>query len=128
MARIVIGARLISHHPRGFSLIEILVALTILSIVLLPFLGMVSHRMRKERDNEDIIEAVEIARAKMEETLLLTDTKDCEEIVDGKYIVKIKVLDGDKHDEPVDRYPMEIQISVLRKSNKSKIFELHALK
>lgn len=128
MARIVNNIHPGSHYLSGFSLIEILVALTILSIVLLPFLGMVSQRIRKERENNEIIEAVEIAKAKMEEILLLSDAKDSEEIVESKYLVKVKILDGDKHDEPANRHPVEIQISVLRYADKSKLFELRALK
>ncbi|MBA7542954.1 hypothetical protein ES705_35279 [subsurface metagenome] len=112
----------------GFSLIELLVALVILSIVLLPFLSTISYRLSKERENDEMIKAIEIAKSKMEEVLLLPEIKDSEEIIENKFLIKIKILDGDKHDEPVNLKPIEARITVLRLKDKVKLIELSALK
>lgn len=128
MARILGNAQRVPHNMNGFSLIEILVALTVLSVVLLPFLGMVSYRIRKERANDEMIKAVEIAKSKMEETLLLPDIKDREEIIENRFLVRVKVLDGDKYDEPSMRQPLEIHIGVFRLKDKSLLIELRSLK
>ncbi len=112
----------------GFSLIELLVALVILSVVLLPFLSTISYRLSKERENDEMIKAIEIAKSKMEEVLLLPEIKDSEEIIENKFLIKIKILDGDKHDEPVNLKPIEARITVLRLKDKVKLIELSALK
>ncbi|MEO0095181.1 MAG: type II secretion system protein [candidate division WOR-3 bacterium] len=112
----------------GFSLIELLVALTILSAVLLPFLSFVSYRLKKERESDDFIEAIEIAKSKMEGILLLPEVKDKEETIGNKFMLKIKVLDGDQYDEPQNLKPLEIQISVSRLKDKVNLITLFALK
>ena len=112
----------------GFSLLEVIIALGILGIVLLPFLGFVSYRLSQEHQSDDLIRAVEIARSNMEILIALTDIVDGEEIVDDKFLVKIRVLDGDKHDEPRELVPLELSISVLRIADGVKLIELHGLK
>lgn len=112
----------------GFSLIELLVALTILSAVILPFLSFVSYRLKKERESDDLIEAIEIAKSKMEGILLLPEVKDKEETIGNKFMLKIKVLDGDQYDEPQNLKPLEIQISVSRLKDKVNLITLFALK
>ena len=112
----------------GFSLLEVIIALGILGIVLLPFLGFVSYRLSQERQGDDLIRAVELAKSKMEQVMALVDITDCEEVVDEKFLVKIKVLDGDKHDEPRDILPLEIRIGVFRIEDGVKLIELHGLK
>jgi|GEM_PF-2991170 len=116
------------RQHNGFSLIEILIALVILSVVLLPFLSTISYRLSKERENDEMIKAIEIAKSKMEEVLLLPEIKDSEEIIENKFLIKIKILDGDKHDEPVNLKPIEARITVLRLKDKVKLIELSALK
>ncbi|MCK4252054.1 type II secretion system protein, partial [candidate division WOR-3 bacterium] len=116
------------RQNHGFSLIELLVALVILSVVLLPFLSTISYRLSKERENDEMIKAIEIAKSKMEEVLLLPEIKDSEEIIENKFLIKIKILDGDKYDEPVNLKPIEARITVLRLKDKVKLIELSALK
>jgi prepilin-type N-terminal cleavage/methylation domain-containing protein len=112
----------------GFSLLEVIVALGILGIVLLPFLGFVSYRLSQERQSDDLIRAVELARSKMEEVMALTDIVDGEEIVDEKFLIKIKIFDGDEYDEPKDLLPLEIRIAIFRLEDGVKLVELHGLK
>ncbi len=113
---------------RGFSLLEIIIALGILGAVLLPFLNFVSNRIARERQSDELIQAVEIARSKMEEMLLLPNVRDTEEIVEEKFLLKIKVYNGDLLDEPGDLSLVEIHISVLQLRNNTKLVEFRALK
>ena len=112
----------------GFSLLEVIIALGILGIVLLPFLGFVSYRLSQERQCDDLIRAVELAKSKMEQVMTLNDIVDSEEVIGERFLVKIKVLDGDKHDEPRDILPLEIRIEVFRIEDGVKLIELHGLK
>ena len=112
----------------GFSLLEVIIALGILGIVLLPFLGFVSYRLSQERQSDDLIRAVELAKSEMEQVMALTDIAYSEEVIDEKFLAKIKVLDGDKHDEPRDILPLEIHIEVFRIEDGIKLVELHGLK
>ncbi|OPX18419.1 hypothetical protein BXT86_01290 [candidate division WOR-3 bacterium 4484_100] len=112
----------------GFSLIEILVAIIIFGIVLLPFLSFVSHQIARERKNKELRRAVGLAHSKMEEVLLLPDIRDCEDIIDDKFLIKVDVLDGDKSGEPENLEPSEIHISVYDLKTKRKYLELYSLK
>ena len=120
--------RIRMHGHCGFSLLEVIIALGILGIVLLPFLGFVSYRLSQERQSDDLIRAIEIARAEMELVMASTDIIDSENIVDDKFLVKITALDGDKYDEPKNLLPLEIYISVSHINNNVKLIELHGLK
>ena len=112
----------------GFSLLELMIALGILGIVLLTFLGFVSYRLSQERQSDDLIRAVELAKSKMEQVMALTDITDYEEIIDERFLVKIKILDGDKYDEPGNILPLEIRIEVFRIEDGIKLVVLHGLK
>jgi len=75
-----------------------------------------------------MIQAVEIAKSKMEEVLSLTEIKDSEEIINGKFLLRIKVLDGDKFDEPINLRPIEVRIAVHKLKEKKSLIELYSLK
>jgi len=115
-------------YCQGFSLIEILVTLAILGSVLLVFLSLIIYQLKKEKENTEMIQAMEIAKSKMEEVLSLIEVKDSEEIINGKFLLKIKVLDGDKFDEPTNLRPLEIQIAVYNLKEKKTLIELYSLK
>jgi prepilin-type N-terminal cleavage/methylation domain-containing protein len=113
---------------RGFTIIEILVALVVFTVVILSCLGFVAFQLKKERETGDLIKAAEIAQSKIEEVLLPVKVTDSEEIVGNQYLVRIKVLDGDQSDEPRDREPLEIRISVINMRNRLPLVEISALK
>ena len=117
-----------SKRIKGFTLIEMIVALAVLGAVLLPFLSFISYRLSKERESDEMIMVIEIIKAKMEEALLLPEVKDSEEIIENRFLLKIKVLDGDDFDEPQNLSPLEIHISIFRLKDNAKLFELCALK
>ena len=120
-------ARILKSN-RGFSLIEVIVALGILGFVLLPFLSFISFRLARERQNDELIRALEIIKSKMEETLVLPQIKDHEETIENRFLLKIKVLDGDDPEEPINLSPVEVNITIFRLQDSTRIYELRALR
>ena len=96
---------LVINGNKGFSLLEVIIALGILGFVLLPFLGFISYRVSQEQQSDEMIKAAEIAKLNMEQVLMLPIVVDAEEIVDQTFLVQTKVLDGDKFDEPRNLAP-----------------------
>ena len=119
---------LVFNGNKGLSLLEVIIALGILGFVLLPFLGFISYRISQEQQSDEIIRAAEIAKLNMEQALMLPIVVDAEEIVDQMFLVEIKVLDGDKSDEPRNLEPLEVRVVVFRLKDRVKLDELHALK
>lgn len=113
---------------KGFSLLEVVIALGILGFVLLPFLGFISYRVSQEKQSDEMIKAAEIAKLSMERALISPIVVDAEELVDQTFLVQTKVLDGDKFDEPKDLLPLEVRVVVFRLKDRVKLVELHALK
>jgi len=118
----------VRHGQKGFSLIEILVSLGILAAILLPFMSFISYRLAKERESDELIRAIEIAKTTMEEVRFLPEVRDSEAVIDNKYLLNIKVLDGDEPDEPQGLLPVEIDIAIYRLKNNARLVELRALR
>lgn len=118
---------LVFNGNKGFSLLEVIIALGILGFVLLPFLGFISYRVSQEQQSDEMIRAAEIAKLNMEQALMLSIVVDAEEIVDQTFLVETKVLDGDKFDEPRNLLPLEVRVVVFRLKDRVKLVELHAL-
>jgi len=111
----------------GFTLIELLVALVVLGTVLIPFLGFVSYRLHKERENDDLIKALELGRAKIEQTLLLSDPEYSETPVLDRFLVKTEIFTPEL--EYNDKYELrEIRVSVIRIKDQVVLVRLCALK
>jgi len=117
---------LIRH--RGFSLIELLVALVILGAVLLPFLSFLAFRVARERESDEMIRAVLLAQSKMEEVLSDREITDREETVDNKFLLTVEVLEDNSRYMPDTLLPVEIRISVYRLKDKINLADLRALR
>ncbi len=120
-------ARILKSH-RGFSLVEIIVALGILGFVLLPFLGFISFRLARERQNDELIRASEIIKRKMEEILVLPQVKDYEETIENRFLLRVKVLDGSDPLEPINLSPVEVDITIFRLRDSTQLYQLRALR
>lgn len=111
----------------GFTLIELLVALVVLGAVLLPFLGFVSYRLHKERENDDLIKALELGRIKIEQTLILTEPEYSESRESDRFLVKTEIFTPEL--EYNDKYGLkEIRVSVIRIKDQTVLVRLCALK
>ncbi|WDN90303.1 general secretion pathway protein I [Desulfosarcina sp. BuS5] len=117
----------------GFTLIEILVALVILSISLVTIMQLFSGGLKASRIAGDYTQAIFLAREKMEELLL--DKEDSTEITEGDFnndykwqaeITPFSLTAGDDNKVPVEVY--EIQVSVSRKDDTGKQVLLQTLK
>jgi prepilin-type N-terminal cleavage/methylation domain-containing protein len=121
----------VHKHPslffsrKGFSLVEILVALCIMGMVLLPFLGFISYRIRKERDLNVRGRALEIAKIQLEQALVTSPVEDSEKMIDAQYVVRITVIKRDTYD---DLIPQEIRVAVFHAQHRGPLVELCALR
>jgi len=82
--KIAISGR--TRHPRGFTLLEVLVATAILGIAVAVILQLFSANLRALRLSEDYVSATKRAEAKMREILddaALTETSFSETTTDG---------------------------------------------
>lgn len=117
-----------SSKSRGFSLIEVLVALCVIGIMLVPLFAFIANRLRREQETEFLQLAIDVGRAAMGQVLLQDRPEDDEETIDGRFLVCTKVYDGDKSDEPQGMQPLEIQITVYSLHDSMKMAEFHALR
>ncbi|MBL0732372.1 MAG: type II secretion system protein [Desulfosarcina sp.] len=117
----------------GFTLIEILVALVILSIALVTIMQLFSGGLKASRIAGDYTQAIFLAREKMEELLLEEETSA--EATGGEFNNNYKwraeitpfSLDVDDYEKvPVEVY--EISVSVSRKDGTGKQVSLQTLK
>ncbi len=121
---------------KGFTLIETLVAMMVLSISLVIILQLFSGGLRSGKLSENYTHAIFHAREKMEETLLAEAFEDGVtegDFEDGfKWKSEIVYLepeekDGEKKKEPVDMFNITIEISWNEGKNK-KHFKISTLK
>lgn len=120
----------------GFSLIEILVAITILGILLLPLLSFIGSQSKNEQKVEERKIALEIGKDAMEKLLSSNLRKieikdDSTEIIldDRRWKIVRDVIDGKEEDEPVTGTdPLEIWIRVYKRDSPTPLAELVTLK
>jgi general secretion pathway protein I len=117
----------------GFTLIEILVALVILSISLVTIMQLFSGGLKASRIAGDYTQAIFLAREKMEELLLekeiLADITEGDFNNDYKWraeITPFSLTAGGDDKVPVEVY--EIRVSVNRKDGTGKQVLLQTLK
>lgn len=118
-------------HKSAFTIVEILVAITIIGIALLPVFATMSNYLKAEAKNDLKRIALQAAVSVAEEMLASDSARDSsDEIIynDKKYFVVIKVLDGDCLDEPEQgTNPLEIHVRLYDKNQKL-LVELLSLK
>ncbi len=122
---------------RGFTLVEVVVALAILGIGLVVIMELFAGGLRLERTSEEYTQAVSYARMKMEEIALAESMQEGTE--EGEFdkdfrwqvaVQKVDLLPGDKGAEfkpPVEFY--QVHLKVLWKSGlKERMTEIESYK
>lgn len=120
--------------PRGFTLLETLVALSVLAIALVVVLQLFSGGLKAGKASDDYTRAVFHGREKMEEMLLATPLEagilegDC----DGKYRWQTEVAPIELPEEEAQVLPfrmMDITVRIFwSQGARDKRFELHTTK
>lgn len=125
-----------SRWSRGFTLLEILVAITVLAILLLPLFSVLTGGLRKEASLNEVQTALKIAQDAMERVLdtqvKKADIRDEEAqvLVGGTtYRVVRDAVDGRESDEPaLGTDPLEVWVRVYKGQEAAPLAELVTLK
>ena len=121
---------------RGFTLLEAVVALTIVLILVLPLAHIYTSQVRREASLKDRQTALELAKEGMEEALAskvgppdLRDDSTDVELFGTKWKVLTDVIDGRGDGEPaLGTDPLEVRVKVYQPGKKDPLAELVALK
>jgi len=123
-------------NRKGFSILEILVAIALLGLLLLPLLSILNRGVRSEVSLNEVQIALKIAQEGMEE--IINSSRHENEIKDEEKIVQVAgsrwkvlqdVIDGNEPDEPaVGTDPLEVWIKVYKEGDVSPLVELVTLK
>lgn len=121
---------------RGFSLLEAVVALTIVLILVLPLAHIFTSQARREASLKDRQTALELAKEGMEEALAskvgpldLRDDSTEVELSATKWKVMTDVIDGRGDGEPaLGTDPLEVRVKVFLSGRKEPLAEMVALK
>lgn len=120
----------------GFTLVELLVAVSIIGILLLPLLEVLSRQVRTETELRDLQTALSLAQEAMEQMQNLPlseeNLKDREtyvELLGTTWKVERDVIDGDEEDEPIDGTdPLEVWIRIYKGESPTAIAALAMLR
>ncbi|MFO8085328.1 MAG: type II secretion system protein [Desulfobacterales bacterium] len=123
----------LSQPARGFTLIEILVAMMLLSICLVVILQLFSGGLKSGKTAEDYTRAVFYAREKMEEYLLMEDFQEgvFEGTFDDVYRWRADITYVEPEDEEPERLVdlFQVNVSVFWAAGKrEKEFQISTLK
>lgn len=117
---------------KGFTLIEVLVAITIIAILIIPLIGVVTGQFKKDQNIVDKKMALQLAREAMEKALqpgIVIDDSTEVSASGKKWLVITDVIDGQEGDEPVlGTDPLEVQVRIYLPPAKDIYSSLTALK
>jgi len=117
---------------KGFTLVEVLVAITIIAILIIPLVNVVTGQLKKDQDLVDRKEALQLAREALEKALqpgAVTD--DSIAVSSGKrqWMVVTDAIDGLEGDEPpLGTDPLEVRIRIYLPPKREALASLTALK
>lgn len=115
----------------AFTIVEVLVALTLIGIALMPVFALMRDYLKAEAKNDFRKDALQTAVCALEQVLLSESARDsvAEFVLGGQpCVLEVKVLDGDRFDEPPNgTRPLEIHVRICDKKQRS-IIELKALR
>ncbi len=120
----------------GFTLVETLVAITVIGILLLPLLSVIARQVRFGTRLSDVEIALQLAQETAEEVLTSSspelDMEDDTSFVSFRGVtwrVETDVLNGNEDDEPEEGTdPLEIHIEVYREGIENPLARLFTLK
>ena len=128
------GKRKSATNQRGFTLMEILVAVMILAISVVVILQLFSGGLKSSRLSGDYTRAIFHARGKMNEILLQDQMTD--EVLEGefddgyKWYVNVKYIEPDEENKRgpvVDSFNIDVNINWFY-GNKKKQFKISTIK
>jgi len=128
------GKRKSATNQRGFTLMEILVAVMILAISVVVILQLFSGGLKSSRLSGDYTLAIFHAREKMDEILLQDEMTD--EVLEGEFDdgyewrVNVKYIEPDEEDKRspvVDSFNIDVNINWFY-GNKKKDFKVSTIK
>jgi len=120
----------------GFSLIELLVAVTLIAILILPLVSLVSAQLGRDQKLADRETALRVAREVMERALdtglpsaaVRDDTVRV--VMDGRsWLASVDAVDGMGEGEPPGGTdPLEVKVTVYGQNSRAPLASVRALK
>jgi len=124
------------RNGAGFSMVELLVAITIIAIMVLPLVGLISSQLRKDQRTVDRKIALQLAQSTMEKLLdrnfpgsQVRDDSSAILLNGKQWIVLVDALDGLEYDEPDGGTdPLEVHVTVYAQEDRNAKAAFKALK
>lgn len=125
-----------SWEAGGFTMIEMLVAVTLMVILILPLVGLVSAQLKRDQKLEELRVALRVCREAMDRLLdpgypaaaIVDDS--IKVTMDGRtWLVAIDAVDGAGEGEvPGGTDPLEVSVAVFIPGKNRELAKLRALK